>query len=113
MLPTNTAKDSQNHRALLFLVTYAAAVALLLFSPKSDAYEWLLTPSMRTDLIYTDNVELVSDDSLEKKKGSGVIRLIPGLYSRFTSRRFDSEIDFRLRNIIYTYDMDRNRSFRI
>jgi len=110
MLPTNTAKDSQNHRALLFLVTYAAAAALLLFSPKSDAYEWLLTPSMRTDLIYTDNVELVSGD-LEKKKGSGVIRLIPGLYSRFTSRRFDSEIDFRLRNIIYTYDMDRNRSF--
>ena len=58
MLPTNTAMDSQNHGALLFLVTYATAVALLLFSPKSDAYEWLLTPNMRTDLIYTDNVTL-------------------------------------------------------
>jgi uncharacterized protein (PEP-CTERM system associated) len=110
MLPTNTAKDSPNHGALLFLVTYSAAAALLLFSPKSDAYEWLFTPSMRTDLIYTDNITLASGKGLDKKKGSGVIRLIPGLYSKFTSRRFDSEIDFRMRNIIYTAVPDRNRS---
>ena len=111
MLPTNTAMDSQNHGALLFLVTYATAVALLLFSPKSDAYEWLLTPNMQTDLIYTDNVELATGRGLDKKQGSVVIRLIPGLYSRFKSRRFDSEIDFRMRNVIFTHDTDRNRSF--
>ena len=111
MLPTNTAKDRQNHGALLFLVTYSAAAALLLFSPKSDAYEWLFTPNMRTDLIYTDNLTLSSGRAgATKKKGSGVIRLIPGLYSKFTSRRFDSEIDFRFSNIIYTADTDRNRS---
>jgi len=114
MLPTNTAKDSQNHGALLFLVTYATAVALLLFSPKSDAYEWLLTPNMRTDLIYTDNVELATGTALDPKQGSVVIRLIPGIFSKFSSRRFDSEIDFRMRNIIFTYDTDRNRSlFRL
>ncbi len=67
MLPTNTAKDSQNHGALLFLVTYAAAITLLLFSPKYDAYEWALVPTMRTDLIYTDNVELASGRGLDKK----------------------------------------------
>jgi len=111
MLPTNTAMDSQNHRALLFLVTYATAVALLLFSPKSDAYEWLLTPNnIQTDLIYTDNVLLASGRGADKKEGSVVIRLIPGFFSRFTSRRFDSEIDFRLRNIIYSYDTDQNRT---
>ena len=110
MPPTISAKNSCNYRALLFLATYSAATALLLLSPKSDAYEWELTPSMHTDLIFTDNLRLVPDNSPVKKEAEFITRLNPGFYSRFTSRRFDSEINFRLRNILYASNSSRNRT---
>ncbi len=107
MLLTNPTNKNSHHRgALLFLATYFTAAALLLFSPKSDAYEWLFEPNARVDLIFTDNVTLSS----ERKEADFITRLIPGVYSRFTSRRFESETDFRLRNIIYASNSDRNRT---
>ena len=109
MLLTNSAnKNSYHHGALLSLVIYSTAAALLLFSPKSVAYEWLFTPNGRVDLIFTDNVTLVSGKGLTEKESDFVTRLIPGVYSKFTSRRFDSETDFRLRNVIFA-----NQSARI
>ena len=110
MSPTIADKNSCNYRALLFLATYSAATALLLLSPRSDAYEWELTPNFRTDLIFTDNLRLVPDNSPVKKEAEFITRLMPGFYSRFTSRRFDSTIDFRLRNILYANNSNRNRS---
>ena len=110
MSPTIAAKNSCNYRALLFLVTYSTATALLFFSPKSDAYEWELRPSFRTDLIFTDNLRLVSDNSTVKKEAEFITRLIPGIYSSFTSRRFDSVTNFRIRNILYAHNSSRNRT---
>jgi len=55
MSTTNATKNSCNYKALLFLVTYSTATALLVLSPKSDAGEWVFTPRIETDLIFTDN----------------------------------------------------------
>jgi len=109
MSPTITTKKSCNYRALLFLATYSTATALLLLSPKSEAYEWLLRPSGRVDLIFSDNINLATGKGADKKESSFITRLTPGIYSKFTSRRFDSETSFRMRNIIYSHDSDRNR----
>ena len=110
MSPTIAAKNSCNYRALLFLVTYSTATALLFFSPKSDAYEWELRPGFRTDLIFTDNLRLVSDNSTVKKEAEFITRLIPSIYSNFTSRRFDSVTNLRIRNILYAHNSSRNRT---
>jgi len=111
MSPTIATKNSYNYRVLLFLVTYSTATALLLLSPKSDAYEWALEPSLRTDLIFTDNLNLVSDKSPVKKESEFIVRLTPGVFSNFTSRRFDSKVDLSIRNLIFANNSDRNRTF--
>jgi len=110
MSPTITTKKSCNYRALLFLATYSTATALLLLSPKSDAYEWIFTPKIRIDLIFSDNINLASDNGLEKRESDFITRLTPGFYSKFTSRRFDSEVDFRLVNVIYANNSQRNKT---
>jgi len=110
MSPTIADKNSCNYRALLFLATYSAATALLLLSPRSDAYEWEFTPLLRTDLIFTDNLRLVPDNSPVKKEAEFITRIMPGFRSSFTSRRFDSAISFRIRNLIYANNSGKNRS---
>jgi len=110
MSPTITAKKSCNYKVLLFLATYSTATALLLLSPKSDAYEWIFTPRMEVDLIFSDNVNLASGEGTDTKVSDFIARLTPGLYSKFTSRRFESETDLRILNLIYAKTSNRNRT---
>lgn len=110
MLPTNPTKKSRNYKALSFLAAYSTTAAFLLFiSSKSNADEWVLTPSMQVDLIYSDNIRLAPNGDPDKF-ADFVTRLTPGIYSKYTSRRFDSEIDYRLSNVIYTRNTEANRS---
>ncbi len=110
MLPTNPTKKSRNYKALSFLAAYSTVAAFLLFiSTKSNADDWVLTPSMQVDLIYSDNIRLTPKND-PAKISDFVTRLVPGIYSKYTSRRFDSEIDYRLSNIIFTKDTVQNRS---
>ena len=109
MSPTNATKNSCNYKALLFLVTYSTATALLVLSPKSDAGEWVFIPRMVTSLIFTDNVALAPKGAPDKESDV-IIRLTPGFYSKISSRRFNSEIDYQLNNIIYVKNSERNRS---
>ncbi len=110
MSPTITTKKSCNYRALLFLATYSTATALLLLSPKSEAYEWILSPNLRVDLIFSDNINLASGKGTDKRESDFVTRLTPGVYSKFTSRRFDSEVDARVINVIFANNGERNRT---
>jgi len=110
MSPTIATKKSCTYRILLFLATYSTATALLLLPPKSDAYELIFIPRMEVDLIFTDNVNLASGQGTDTRESDFVTRLTPGLYSKFTSRRFESETDFRLVNIIYAKNGERNRT---
>jgi uncharacterized protein (PEP-CTERM system associated) len=109
MSPTNNTKNSSNYRALLFLAIYSTATAILSLPSDSDAGEFVFTPHMRTDLIFTDNVGLRPKGSPDKE-ADFVSRLVPGVYAKYTSRRFDSETDYRLINTIYQNRSDRNRS---
>jgi uncharacterized protein (PEP-CTERM system associated) len=69
----------------------------------------VFTPILTTDLIFTDNVRLLPKGD-PNKEADFVTRLVPGLYSKYTSRRFDSEIDYRLINVIYANASEQNRS---
>ncbi len=110
MLPTNPTKKSRNYKALSFLAAYTTAAAfLLLISSKSNADEWVVVPSFQTDLIFSDNIRLAPKGNPDRFSDF-VTRLVPGIYSKYTSRRFDSEIDYRLANVIFTKDKNQNRS---
>ena len=112
MSPTNATKNSCNYKALLFLVTYSTATALLVFSPKSDAGEWVFVPRIVTSVIFTDNVSLAPKGD-PNKESDVIFRLTPGFYSKISSRRFNSEIDYQLNNIIYVKNSERNRSLHM
>jgi len=109
MSPTNNTKNSCNYRALLFLAIYSTATAILSLPTDSDAGEFVFVPSMRTDLIYTDNVRLLPKTD-PQKGGDFVTQLVPGIYAKYTSRRFDSETDYQLINVIYAKTTEQNRS---
>ena len=108
MSPTNHTKNSCNYRALLLLATYSTATALLLALPSdSDAGDLVISPSMTTELIFTDNVRLAPKG---EEEADFVTRLIPGVYGKYTSRRFNGEVDYRLINIIYQQNTENNRT---
>ncbi len=110
MSPTTASKNSCNFRALLLLVTYSTAIALLVLSPKSGAAEWEFVPRTNIRLHFTDNISLVPNSSPDKE-ADFVTQLIPGFFSNFTSPRFNSTINYSLINIIFAKNSDRNRSF--
>ena len=109
MSPTNHTKNSCNYRALLFLAIYSTATALLSLPSVSDAGEWVLVPNSTVELIFTDNVRLAPKND-PAKEADFVTRLVPGIYSKYTSRRFDSEIDYRLVNVLYQNASEQNRT---
>lgn len=110
MLPTNRTKKSCKYKALFFLAANSTLTTILLLSSSTAvAYEWILSPSMTTQLIYTDNITLAPKGD-PGRRDDFVTRLAPGIYSKFTSRRFDSEINYVLNNQIYARESERNRS---
>jgi uncharacterized protein (PEP-CTERM system associated) len=109
MSPTNQTKNSCDYRALLLLATYSATALLLSLPSVSDAGDLVISPNMRTDLIFTDNVRLAPDGS-PGKEADFVTRLIPGVFAKYTSRRFSGVVDYRLINIIYQNFTERNRT---
>ncbi len=109
MSPTHNTESSCNYRTLLFLAIYSATTAILLSLPSdSDAGELLIVPSMHTELIFTDNVSLVPKGP--NKKADFVTRLVPWIHTKYNSRRIQSDINYRLINVIYRNTPDRNRS---
>ena len=108
MLPTNLTKNSRIYRALLFLATFSTATALFSFPAISDAIELTLSPSINTDLIFTDNVNLGPKG---EERADFVTRLMPGIYGTAKGRRFDGEIDYRMINTIFARETDRSRTF--
>lgn len=109
MSPTNHTKNSCNFRALLFLAIYSTATALLALPSISDAGEFVFVPNMTTDLIFTDNVRLAPKGD-PAKEADFVTRLVPGIYTKYTSRRFQSEIDYRLINVVFQSASEQNRT---
>lgn len=109
MSPTNHTKNSCDYRALLLLATYSATALLLSLPSVSDAGDLVISPNMRTDLIFTDNVRLAPDGS-PNKEADFVTRLVPGVYGKYTTRRFSGEVDYRLINIIYAKTSLNNRT---
>lgn len=110
MSPTNHTKNSCNYRALLFLATYSTATALLLSLPSdSDAGDLVISPNMTTELIFTDNVRLAPKGDPDKE-ADFVTRLVPGIYGKYTSRRFSGEVDYRLINVVFQNNTEQNRT---
>ena len=105
---TNPTKKYCNYKALLFLLEFSAASSLLIISTEADAAEWVLTPTLRTDLIFTDNVRLAPEN--RPKEADFITRITPGIESSFISRRFTSDTTYRLNNIIFARATDRSRS---
>jgi uncharacterized protein (PEP-CTERM system associated) len=109
MSPTNHTKNSCDYRALLLLATYSATALLLSLPSDSDAGELVISPMIRTDLIFTDNVRLAPDGS-PGKEADFVTRLVPGVFAEYTSRRFNGVLNYRMRNILFAKNSDRNRT---
>ncbi len=109
MSPTNHIKNSCDYKALLLLATYSATALLLSLPSDSDAGDLVISPFMRTRLIFTDNVRLTPDGS-PNKEADFVTRLAPGLYGKYTSRRFSGEVNYRLINLLFAKTSERNRS---
>lgn len=109
MSPANNTKNSYNIRTLLFLAIYSTVTALLSLPSASDAGELVLVPNMRAELIFTDNVRLRPKGDTGKESDF-VTRLVPGIYSHYTSRRFESEIDYRLINVVFVNASEQNRT---
>jgi len=108
MSPTNLTRKNCNYKALLLLVAVSVISSFLLISTESDASEWVFTPTLTTDLIFSDNVRLQPNN--ENKSPDFITRLAPGVESKFTSRRFESDVTYRFINIINAVNADRNRS---
>lgn len=66
---------------------------------------WEVTPTLSVAEIYTDNVELASEGSEEQEF---VTEIRPGISVVGTGRRLRLSADYRMQNLFYVEDSDRN-----
>ena len=84
----------------------ALAVTSVFIDSPAYAAKWTVTPSIRVQETYTDNVELSEDG---EEEWDLITEVEPGVFVRGEGDRLDFSLDYRALGLLYTQDMDRNR----
>jgi len=95
------AADARRKQAVI-----ALAVASMFVIPAAQAAKWTITPSIRVQETWTNNVSLSEDG---EEDWDLITEVEPGLYARGQGDRLNFVLDYRALGLLYLQDSDRNR----
>lgn len=92
--------------ARLKQTVFALVVASVFIDTPAHAARWTVTPSIRVQETFTDNVGL---DRSRDKESDLITEVEPGIFLRREGERLDFVADYRALGLLYIRDLDRNR----
>ncbi len=89
------------------LVMFSAVLSMTAARPVL-AEDWVAAPTIGLAEVYTDNVTLAAEGSEQE---DFVTEVTPGIRVYRAGRRIDVNVDYRIQNLLYAEDSDRNETF--
>ncbi|KFI22352.1 exosortase, partial [Nitrosococcus oceani] len=81
---------------------------LLFFGACANGAEWRFTPLLAGGEVYTDNVTLAPRG---EEQSDFITQVVPGFFLRGAGSRLQLGANYRMQNLFFAKDGDRNRTF--
>lgn len=102
----DTTVKNRTHAANLIVFLSFGGLA---WQPASVAVaNWTIEPVLRLGATYSDNITAAPPD---REEDDVVTEIIPGVLLNSRNRRFSADVDYRMQNLVYVQDDDRNKTY--